>query len=111
MDDAATGPQATPSGLALASQLERLLQLPLDSPSDVDPWFDACAEVQAWLEAHVDELPFVLPPDLIFYFHDPDIRAKEPEYKEWQEQAIRHLIKQLRGEELPGIKLPWWRFW
>lgn len=110
MDDAATGPRLTPCGLDLASQLERLLQLPLDGPADVEPWLEACVEVRTWLDAHGDELPFAMPPELIFFFHDPDIRAKDPDYKAWQEQAVRHLIKQLRGEELPDVKRPWWRF-
>jgi hypothetical protein len=111
MNDTATNPQVTPSGLELADRLERLLQLPLGGPSHIQPWTDACAEVQSWLGTHAHELPFELPHHLVFYFHDPDIRAKEPGYKASQEQGIRRLIKQLRGEEPPDIKRPWWRFW
>lgn len=111
MKDIATNPRVTPSGLELADRLERLLQLPLDGSSGVQPWASACGAVQAWLNAHADDMPFELPQHLMFYFHDPDIRAKEAEYKAGQEQAIRRLVRQLRGEELPDIKRPWWRLW
>ena len=111
MNDTETNPQVTPSGLELAERLERLLELPLDGPPDVDPWTDACGEVQSWLDAHAHQLPFEMPTHLMFYFHDPDIRAKEPDYKAKQEKAVRRLIRQLRGDEPPDIKRPWWRFW
>ena len=111
MNDTETIPQVSPSGSELADRLERLLHLQLAQPSDVDPWIDASDEVQSWLDVHTDELPFELPTHLMFYFHDPDIRAREPEYKTHQEKAVRRLIRQLRGEEPPDIKRPWWRFW
>lgn len=111
MNDTEAKPQVTPSGLELAERLARLLELPLGAPSDVDPWIDACGEVQSWLYAHTHQLPFKTPTHLMFYFHDPDIRAKEPDYKTHQEKAVRRLIRQLRGEEPPDIKRPWWRFW
>ena len=111
VNNATTNLKVTPTGLELANRLERLLQLPLDAPSAVEPWTDACDEVQSWLDAHAHELPFKLPQHLMFYFHDLDIRAKEPDYKARQEQAVRRLIRQLRGEESPDIKRPWWRLW
>ncbi len=107
MNDTEAKPQVTPSGLELAERLARLLELPLGAPSDVDPWIDACGEVQSWLYAHTHQLPFKTPTHLMFYFHDPDIRAKEPDYKTHQEKAVRRLIRQLRGEEPPDIKRPW----
>ena len=111
MNSTESNSQVTLSGLEFADRLERLLQLPLDAQSDVDLWTDACGEVQTWLNAHAHELPFEMPVHLMFYFHDPDIRAKEPSYKAHQETAVRRIIRQLRGEELPDNKRPWWRFW
>lgn len=100
-----------PSAFELADRLEHLLQLPLTGPADVEPWTDTCIETQTWLNAHADKLPFEMPKFLMFYFHDPDIRAKEPEYKAHQERDIQRLIRQLRGEEAPPPRLPWWHFW
>ena len=111
MNNTKTNPQVTLSGLELADRLERLLQLPLGGPPDVDTWTDACREVQSWLDVHTHELPFEMPAHLMFYFHDPDIRAKEPGYKTHQEKAVRRLIRQLLGEVPPDISRPWWRFW
>ena len=111
MNGTATNPQVTPAGFELADRLERLLQLPLGGPSDVEPWTDACGEVQSWLAVHAHELPFEMPTHLMFYFHDPDIRAREPDYKAQQEKAVHRLILQLRDEEPPDITRPWWRFW
>ncbi len=101
----------SPAAVTLAAHLERLLQLPLATPSDVEAWTDASCEVESWLAAHVRELSFKMPPQLMFYFHDPDIRVKDPDYKASQEQSVRHLIRQLRGEVPLDIRRPWWRFW
>jgi hypothetical protein len=101
----------TPCGLELAARLERLLELPLTNSSDVEPWILACAKVQSWLYTHSDKLPFEMPSLLMFFFHDPDIRVRDPDYKQAQEQQIHRLIRQLRGEELLDIRRPWWRFW
>lgn len=111
MNEAATNPQVTPRGLELADRLEHLLQLPLDYPDHVEPWTAASEEVSTWIETHFSELPLSLPQYLMFYFHDPDIRAKEPAYRNHQDQQVRRFIKQLRGEEPPETKRPWWRFW
>lgn len=100
----------TPRGLELADRLERLLELPLETPSDVELWTDACSNVQAWLSAHVRELPFEPPSHLMFYFHDADIRAREPDYRAHQEQTVRRFIRQLCGNEPPDIKRPLWDF-
>ncbi len=109
MNRTATTPQVTPAGWELAARLERLLELPVAAPADLAAWEDASRDVQVWLEAHAQELPFELPQHLMFYFHDSDIRAREPDYQASQEQAIRRLIRQLRGEEAPDIRRPWWR--
>jgi hypothetical protein len=93
--------------LELADRLTGLLQLPLDSSADVDPWMDACDEVQTWLDANALEVPH----HLWHYFADPDIRAKDPSYRAYQEEAVRRFIRQLRGEEPLETKRPWWRFW
>ena len=85
--------------------------MPLDSSSDVEPWIAACDEVNSWIDIHSSELPFTLPQYLMFYFHDADIRAKEPEYRIHQDQQIHRFIKQLRGEEPLPTPRPWWRFW
>jgi hypothetical protein len=111
MNEAATSSQITPRGLEFADRLERLLQLPLDSATDVESWQEACGELREWIDANFSELPLRLPQYLMFYFHDPDIRAKEPKYRNHQEQQVRRFIRQLRGEEPPDIKRPWWRFW
>ena len=111
MNEAATGSQVTPHGLELAVRLDHLLQLPLDRPEHAKPWSDACDEVSTWIDSHLSELPLSLPQYLTYYFHDPDIRATEPEYRNHQEQQVRRFVRQLRGEEPPDIKRPWWRFW
>jgi hypothetical protein len=98
---AKTSLQVTRRGLELADRLEGLLQLPLAGPADVEPWINACGEVRVWLDANTQEMPFELPTYLMFYFHDPDIRAKESDYKVYQETAVRGLIRQLRGESPP----------
>ena len=85
--------------------------MPLDSLSDVEPWTDACGEVSRWVDAHFSELPFMPPQYLMFYFHDADIRAKEPDSRIHQEQQLRRLIRQLRGDEPLDTQRPWWRGW
>jgi hypothetical protein len=97
--------------LELAARLEELLRLPLDRTSNVEPWDARCDDLRAWINANAAELPLGLPTYLMFYFHDADIRAKEPEYRTHQEQQVRRFIRQLRGEEPPDIRRPWWRFW
>ena len=94
----------------VADRLEGLLQMPLNDDSDVGPWIDACFEVQAWIAAHAGELPS-LPAELMFYFHDPDIRVKDSEYKATQELAVLRFIEHLRGGKQPEVTRPWWRFW
>jgi hypothetical protein len=83
-----------------ADRLEGLLLVPLNAPSDVERWTDARYELESWIASHADELPDV-PSFLMFYFHDPDIRVEEPEYKATQELAIRNFIHKLRQAAQP----------
>ena len=111
MNEAATSPQVTTRGLEFADRLERLLQLPLDHADHVAPWYVARGELTDWIDAHFSELPFGVPHHLYHYFDDADIRAKEPGYRTDQEDAVRLVIRQLRGEPLPEPKRAWWHFW
>ncbi|CAN5746375.1 hypothetical protein BH11VER1_BH11VER1_28840 [soil metagenome] len=111
MNEETNTPQVTPMGLEYAKRLEDLLVLPFDDAVEIKRWEDEAGVVQEWIRDNFSELPQGFPKYIMFYFHDPDIRAREPEYRNHQEQKVRLFIRQLRGEAPLDNGSPWWRFW
>jgi hypothetical protein len=91
VNTAPTGPEF------LAAQLERLVEMPLETPADMDRWYSAAHDVQSALH---DLPPFEFPHHVWHYFADADIRRREPLYRERQEKAIRDYIAEVRANHL-----------
>jgi|JI6StandDraft_1071083.scaffolds.fasta_scaffold119303_2 hypothetical protein len=83
--------------LNLANQLESLLARPLECEADIEPWRDNASQVEAYIGEHWSRLEVEAPHHLYHYFSDADIRVKEPEYRQDQEDAVREFIAELRA--------------
>jgi hypothetical protein len=81
----------------LADELERLVQLPLASKAQVNQWYSEARKVQdALSRSHF----FDFPHHIWHYFSDADIRARDPDYKRSQDEAITDYIRKVRSS--PG---------
>ncbi len=90
VNTAQTGPQF------LASQLERLLSLPLDTKEDVERWSQQAQAMQTGFDAFS---AFEFPHHIWHYFIDADIRQRDLEYREYQEKQIRDYIAEIRATQ------------
>ena len=82
----------------LASQLERLMALPLDTKSDLEHWNAERNKVEQTLE---DRFPSFEPSDNFWHFMaDADIRARDSGYRDYQHRLISDYVTNLRNE--PG---------
>lgn len=78
----------------LASQLERLMALPLATVEDANRWDKECAEVQTMLETRFPS--FQLEHSVWHFFIDSDIRLKDAGYRQRQHCYITDYIARLR---------------
>jgi hypothetical protein len=78
----------------VATNLERLISLPLDSPEDMKRWENECANFQKLLETRSPA--FEVEHHIWHFFTDSDIRQKDIGYKQRQHQAVADYIRGLR---------------
>jgi hypothetical protein len=78
----------------VATELERLMSLPLDTPEDAKRWDCACANFQTALETRFPR--FSIEHHVEHFFTDSDIRHKDAGYRQKQHQAISDYVTRLR---------------
>jgi hypothetical protein len=81
-----------------ATQLERLLGLPLQPKESLAKWYNEAHQLrQAMLQYPNIETPH----EIHHFYSDADIRAKpsETKYREAQEKIVRGFINELRGKQ------------
>jgi hypothetical protein len=80
----------------LASQLERLMALPLTSPAEVERWYGECGAVQKSLEQQYPQFePFH---EVWHFFADADIRSRDRGYLDRQHRLMSDYVQNLRNE-------------
>ncbi|MES2599058.1 MAG: hypothetical protein V4662_27265 [Verrucomicrobiota bacterium] len=78
----------------LSAQLERLMALPLVTPADVECWYQESGKVAQTLER---QFPNFLPyQEVVHFFSDADIRARESGYCNSQHKAMSDYVQILR---------------
>ena len=83
-----------PAAEYLASQLERLIALPLITPADVERWYEESGSVERTLE---QRFPHFEPEhDVWHFFSDADIRFRESGYRDRQHRLMTEYVQRLR---------------
>jgi hypothetical protein len=96
-DEAGCSPEAAEY---LATQLERLMALPISSLSEIEKWDDECEAVQAELKMR---FPGFDPLHEVWHFFgDSDIRRRNSGYRDRQHRIISDYVKHLRAEIRAG---------
>jgi hypothetical protein len=86
----------SPAESYLASQLERLMALPLATKSDLENWEFEANNVEETLD---EEFPDFEPSDDFWHFMiDADIRLRDVEYRDYQHKLVAQYISRLRGK-------------
>ncbi len=95
---------ANPSQLKeIAQELRRLQQSSPISRDGLDSWSAAGRQFVKWQHSTFPDVR--LPPQVMFYLHDADIRLRDPEHRKGQDEALDEIIASLeRGivPESPG---------
>ena len=78
----------------LASELERLVALPLETPADIEHWDIECAKVETQLETRFPS--FAFEHEVYHFFMDSDIRQRDAGYRQRQHQVISDYVRRLR---------------
>ncbi len=84
----------SPAVYYLIDQLEKLVALPLTTDSELDRWNAEADKVEKALRDVFPE--FELPDVFRHFLADPDIRLRDKEYLEYQNQRITSYIARLR---------------
>lgn len=91
---------ADPSQLGeIARALRRLQHSSPDSRDGLDSWYAAGRRFVSWQHATFPEVQ--LPPQVMFYLHDADIRVKDPAYRKDQDDALDEIIASLERGIVP----------
>ena len=91
--DAGRSPEAADY---LATQLERLMALPLTTPADVERWYEESGIVEKTLE---QRFPHFEPEhEVSHFFSDADIRSRESGYRDRQHRIMSEYVQFLRNE-------------
>lgn len=80
----------------LATELERLRALPLNSLSDVEQWYSECALTEQALRTRFPDFRYWH--EVEHYFADADIRFRDGYYRAYQESLMGDYIALLRLE-------------
>jgi hypothetical protein len=84
----------------LASQLERLMALPLTTPAEVENWYGERDAVQENLKRQYPQFePFH---EVWHFFTDADIRGRDAEYRDHQHRLMSDYVQHLRHENRCG---------
>ena len=79
----------------LASELERLMQLPLTNPVEVKGWYDECHRVQDTLKK---QFPTFEPYHEVWHFWtDAEIRSRDAGYRDYQHRLMSEYVHHLRN--------------
>jgi hypothetical protein len=78
----------------VATELARLMSLPLDTPEAVERWDSASADFQTALETRFPS--FEIEHHVWHFLTDSDIRQKDADYRQRQHQAISDYVTRLR---------------
>jgi hypothetical protein len=79
----------------VATELERLMSLPLDTAEDAKRWDVACGDFQTALETRFPS--FKVEHHVWHFFVDSDIRQEDSGYRQRQHQAISDYVTRLRN--------------
>ncbi len=80
----------------LASQLERLMALPITSPAETDKWYEEVAAVKEAMKMQFPQFePFH---EIWHFFSDADIRRRDSGYRDRQHGIISEYVRHLRNE-------------
>jgi hypothetical protein len=79
-----------------AGELERLMTLPLSTKSDLEQWYAELAKLEDILQERFPSFEFWH--EVMHFFHDVDIRARDPGYRDYQHGLIRDYVAFLRSE-------------
>jgi hypothetical protein len=83
----------------IALELRRLQQTSPASRDGLDGWY---ADGRRFVEWQHSKFPDVrLPPQVMFYLHDADLRVKDPEYRVAQDEALDEIIVSLENGAVP----------
>jgi len=66
---------------------------------NLDPWYAQARKFTDWQLTRFPEVK--LPPQVMFYLHDADLRAKDSEYRATQDRALEEVIASLERGSLP----------
>lgn len=80
----------------LATEIERLMALPLSCKADVDHWYSECGKAQRVLIKKFPEFEFYH--EVWHFFADADIRARDDSYCDRQHGLMSDYITRLRNE-------------
>ena len=84
----------------LASQLERLMALPLTTPAEVEIWYGERDAVQEALQKQFPRFePFH---EVWHFFADADIRGRDVGYRDHQHRLMSDYLQHLRNEKQNG---------
>jgi len=79
-----------------ARELERLMALPLNTRSDVEQWYVECEKTYETLKEQFPKFEFWH--EVRHFFLDPDIRARDTGYRDYQHHLMRDYVAFLRSE-------------
>lgn len=86
--------------LMLAEALKRLQKSSPVEKLQLDGWYESSRKFTAWKDAEFPHIP--LPPLVMFYLHDADIRVKDEDYRKDQEAALSDLIAMMEKGVMPA---------
>jgi len=91
--DAGRSPEAADY---LATELERLMALPLSTPAEVDRWYQESGMVEQTLE---QRFPGFEPEhEVSHFFTDADIRSRDSGYRDRQHRIMSEYVQFLRTD-------------
>ena len=91
---------ANPSRLEeIARELRRLQQSSPVSRDEVASWTEAARRFTDWQHSTFPDVQ--LPPHVMFYLHDADLRVKDPEYRKEQDEVLAEIIANLEHGIVP----------
>jgi hypothetical protein len=80
----------------LATEIERLIALPLASQVDTEHWYSECGKVQRVLITRFPEFEFYH--EVWHFFADADTRARDERYRDRQHSLMFDYIALLRDD-------------
>lgn len=83
----------------IARELRRLQQSSPVSPDGLASWFVAGQQFVKWQRSACPEVK--LPPHVMHYLHDADIRLRDPEYRKEQDRVLAEFIASLEQGIVP----------